>query len=167
LISQLPRIQPHLWVVSMKFKCMKKALFLIAILCLGILQLHSQSSFSLKLYAGSNASWGKSQTLSIDSKGHCFYALSEVKKGIIDSSRFSISAAQFTQLQDVIAKIQFFKLEKTYNAKSRDGTRLSVEVASGGKDEVVHWVNIHNKESDLLLQKLNEMLKSKNIRISY
>lgn len=146
---------------------MKNIFFLITILCFNVFQSYAQSAFSLKLYAGSNAPWGESQFVSIDTKGNCFYSLSEVNKGVKDSSSFKITSAQMTQLNDVITKIKFFKLNKTYNEKSRDGTRLSVEVISGGKNQTVHWVNFHNSESDQLLSKLNTILKTKNISISY
>lgn len=152
---------------NFKSKHMKNLFFLPLIFCLNISQSHSQTSFSLRLYAGSNASWGKSQFLSIDSKGNCFYSLTEVNKGVIDSSSFKISSAQLSKINETITKIKFFKLNKTYNEKSRDGTRLSVEVTSGGKTHTVHWINIHNSESDQMLSKLNAILKAKNISITY
>lgn len=146
---------------------MRKALFLFWSFVLISFQIQGQTTFSLKLYSGSNASWGQNQFLSIDYKGHCYYALSDVNKGIKDSSSFKISTSQLNKLNETITKIQFFKLNKTYNEQSRDGTRLSVEIISGGKDQVVHWVNFHNKDSDLLLTTINAILKSKNISISY
>lgn len=146
---------------------MKNIFFLLFILCSNVSQSKAQSTFLLKLYAGSNAPWGESQYLSIDTKGNCFYSMSELNKGLKDSSNFKITSAQMSQLNEVITKIKFFKLNKTYNEKSRDGTRLSVEIISGGKDQTVHWINFHNNESDLLLNKLNAILKSKNISISY
>lgn len=127
----------------------------------------AQTNFSMKLYAGSNASWGKSQYLSIDPQGHLRYDQGEVNKGIKDSLAFMLTTSQMAQLHDVINTIRFFSLDKTYNAQSLDGTRLSVEVSIAGKTHTVHWINIHTRESELLLDNLNLTLKSKGIVIHY
>ncbi len=146
---------------------MKKTLLLVSIICSTFIITSAQTNFSLKLYAGSNASWGNGQFLSIDSKGNCKYNLSEMNNGIKDSLSFVITKDQLNQLEEVTNKIQFFKLNPTYDAKMQDGTRLSIEISTSGKTKTVHWLNIHNNESDLFLDKLNTVLKNKGIIINY
>lgn len=146
---------------------MKPILFILCLLWAMAITASAQTNFSMKLYAGSNASWGKSQYLSIDPQGHLRYDQGEVNKGIKDSLAFMLTTSQMAQLHDVINTIRFFSLDKTYNAQSLDGTRLSVEVSIAGKTHTVHWINIHTRESELLLDNLNLTLKSKGIVIHY
>lgn len=146
---------------------MKKILLLISIMCSAFINASAQTNFSMRLYAGSNAPWGESQYVSIDSKGNGKYDLSEVNKGVKDSLSFTISRAEITQLDEVVSKIEFFKLNASYNSQSRDGVRLSVEISVSGKTHTVHWINIHTKETAILLDKLNSILKSKGINIHY
>jgi hypothetical protein len=146
---------------------MKKILVLLSMMCSTFIIASAQTNFSMKLYAGSNAPWGESQYVTIDSKGNGKYDLSEVNKGVKDSLSFTISAAQMKELDDVVNQIRFFKLNASYNSQSRDGTRLSVEISVSGKTHIVHWINIHTKETGLLLDKLNAILKSKGINIHY
>ncbi|HYM95455.1 MAG TPA: DUF6438 domain-containing protein [Chitinophagaceae bacterium] len=146
---------------------MKKILVIIIILSSTVSCASAQTNFSMKLYAGTNASWGGSQYITIDSKGKCSYTLSEVNKGVKDSLSFTISPEQLKQLNEVINRIQFFKLDASYNSQSRDGTRLSVEVSASGKTHTVHWINIHTSETTILLEELNSILKSKGINIHY
>ena len=146
---------------------MKKILFLLSILCSIFIGVSAQTNFSIKLYAGSNAPWGESQFLSIDAKSHVHYELSEVNKGVKDSSSFTITKSQMQDIEAVVNKIRFFSLNASYNSQSRDGTRLSVEVLQSGKSHSVSWINIQTNESTQLLDKLNSILKSRGINIHY
>jgi Domain of unknown function (DUF6438) len=146
---------------------MKKIFPLIGMLCLTWVYGSAQTHLSIKMYAGSNASWGTGQYVSIDPKGNVIYTLSEVNKGVKDSLSFTLTTAQMKQLEETVNRIRFFQLNATYNAQSRDGTRLSVEVTAAGNTHTVHWVNIHTSESALLLDSLNVVLRSKGISIHY
>ena len=146
---------------------MKKVLFFVGIYCMMFIYSHAQNSFSMKLYAGSNASWGQGQYVSIDEKGAGKYTLSDVGKGVIDSISFNLTKTQLVQLENAVNGIQFFKLNPTYNAKSRDGIRLSVKVSVSGKTNTVHWINTHPAETIQLLDKLNATLSDKGIIIHY
>jgi hypothetical protein len=136
-------------------------------MCSTFFSASAQTNFSMKLYAGTNAPWGESQYVTIDSKGNGKYDLSEVNKGVKDSLSFTITQQQLKQLNEVINKIQFFKLNATYNSQSRDGSRLSVEISASGKTHTVHWINIQTNETKLLLEELNLILKNKGINIHY
>jgi len=126
---------------------MKRILVIIHILCLLSICGSAQTNFSMKLYAGSNAPWGQSQNVTIDSKGNVKYELSEVNKGVKDSSSFSITRTQLSLLNQVVNQIQFFKLNEFYNKESRDGTRLSVEITDAGKTHRVHWICGRNRQT--------------------
>ena len=146
---------------------MKRLMVLVCCLFSIAFNVSAQTNFSMKLYAGSNAPWGESQYISIDSKGKGKYDLSELGKGIKDSLSFTISPFHIAQLRDVITKIQFFKLNTSYNAQSRDGTRLSVEISVSERTHTVNWINIHTQETSALLDRLNSILKSEGINIYY
>lgn len=146
---------------------MKKGLLFLSFMCSTFLISSAQTKFSMQLYAGTNASWGEGQYLSIDAKGNAKYDLSEVNKGVKDSLSFVVSPAQLNQLDEVVSRIQFFKLGASYNSQSRDGTRLSVEISNSGQTHTVNWINIHTNETALLVDKLNQILKDKGIIIHY
>lgn len=146
---------------------MKKISLLISIACSIFTNVSAQTNFSMKLYAGSNAPWGEGQYISIDSNGNGRYDLSDVNKGLKDSLSFTISPDQIKQLNNVMTRIQFLKLNASYNSQSRDGTRLSVEISVSGKNHAVSWINIHTTETAILLNELNSVLNSKGINIHY
>lgn len=146
---------------------MKRIFLLTSILFYTFNYATAQGNFSIKIYAGSNAPWGESQFVSIDPKGVVKYDRSDVNTGIKDSLTFTITKAQLAQLHDAVNQVRFFTLNTVYNARSRDGTRLTVEVVAGGRTHRVSWLNIHTRETALILSRLNAIFRGRGITIQY
>ena len=146
---------------------MKKSFLLFFILCMPFLYASAQKNISMELYAGSNASWGYNQHLFIDAKGNCRYILTEVNKGVKDSSSFKLTQSQLNELNAVVQRVSFFGLDGVYKTNAVDGDALYIKITSAGKSHEVSLTNKHIKEMDEILDKVNELLSLKKIKINY
>ena len=146
---------------------MKKLFALTLALCFPLLYCAAQSGFYMKVYAGSNASWGKNQLLVIDSKGNCSYKLTEVGKGAIDSSSFTLTAKEMKDLQDVLKQVDFFKLDEVYQKNAVDGMGILVQVKRSGNDRTVRVINKHIPQMETIVARLNTILDSRRITLKY
>src|SRR5207302_4931171 len=81
-----------------------------------------QSQVVVQINAGSRASWGTNQNLTIDKTGHCSFYLSEVRGAIKDSSSFTISASQLDSFLTKAAQVGFFNLNSRYDGGYADGS---------------------------------------------
>lgn len=136
-------------------------------LCAILIHASAQKNISMELYAGSNAPWGKNQSLTINANGECKYILTEVEKGVIDSSSFTISHAQLNELYNIVQESHFFKLDKIYNSGDVDGTGLYLKVELSGKSHEVRIINEQVKEVKLIIDKLNIIMDTYQVHINY
>ncbi|HRO43937.1 MAG TPA: hypothetical protein PL009_13960 [Flavipsychrobacter sp.] len=147
---------------------MKKTLLLVCVLCFLLPSTaFSQTDFSIRILAGARAPWGEVQLISIDGKGNGKHKLTNGRTGDIDSTSFSISKDELSKLREALNTVNFFNLNEGYNTQSVDGSAMSVSATMAGKSKEVTWFNVQNKETTILKDRLNGILKKKGITIRY
>jgi hypothetical protein len=117
--------------------------------------------------AGSRASYGSNQELTIDSKANCRYYLREVNGAAKDSSFFSISQQQLDSFFSKANEVGFFNLNNKYNGGSVDGAGIYISINSAGKKHNVQLNNTDQPAINELVTMLNRMLEPLRIRINY
>jgi len=127
----------------------------------------AQKNYFLQVYAGSNAPWGTTQSLLVEESGKTTYYLTEVGKGDLDTSSFTLTKAELNRLSETLKKMNYYKLSRNYNEESVDGLRLTVIAEKGSSKNAVTWENFRTKETKLLLDNVNAILKKRNIEITY
>lgn len=121
----------------------------------------------LFINAGSRASYGTNQELTIDAKGNCRYYLREVNGPLKDSSSFSISQQQLDSLMNKANQSGFFSLQENYDGGKTDGAGIYISIKRAGS---VRSVNLNNTDQPViheLVDMLNSMLQPRKIRINY
>lgn len=147
---------------------MKNLFILILLLSTSFSFCAAQSpDYFMVIYAGSNAPWGKNQSFTIDANGNCKYILTEVGKGAIDSNLFTITKTELQELSDQVKQSKFYTLKKGYNTNSVDGTSIYIKVTQSDKSKEVSVVNTHIPEVDALVDKLNTIISTQQIKIKY
>ncbi len=145
---------------------MKWTIFLLALLltCSATI---AQKNYFLQVYAGSNAPWGTSQSLLVEEGGKTTYYLTEVGKGDLDSSSFTLTKSELGKVNETLKKMNFYKLNAAYNEESVDGVALTVIAKKGQVENTVTWENIETKETKMLIDNVNAILKKRNIQLQY
>gem|GEM_PF-4530301 len=144
-----------------------KSTFLLLALILSCSLSMAQKNYFLQVYAGSNAPWGTTQSLLVEESGKTTYYLTEVGKGDLDTSSFTLTKAELNRLSETLKKMNYYKLSRNYNEESVDGLRLTVIAEKGSSKNAVTWENFRTKETKLLLDNVNAILKKRNIEITY
>ena len=117
--------------------------------------------------AGSRASYGSNQELTIDSKANCRYYLREVNGPAKDSSFFSISQQQLDSFFRKADQVGFFSLSNKYDGGLVDGAGIYISMNSSGKKHNVQLNNTDQPAINELVTMLNRMLEPRRIRINY
>jgi hypothetical protein len=143
----------------------KKLTFIILSCC--FFSIAGLSQPVLFINAGSRASHGTNQELTIDNKGNCKYYLREVNGPLKDSSTFNILPQQLDSLLRKADRSGFFTLDNKYNGKVVDGAGIYISLNSSGKK---HNVQVNNTDQPIineLVTLLNKILEPQKIRINY
>lgn len=142
-----------------------KIIFLVTACCCFSFAALSQAVVFIN--AGSRASWGTNQELTIDDKGQCTYYLREVNGPVKDSSFFHITAAQLDSFFSKAGQVNFFGLNSKYDVGALDGAGIYISLNSSGKKHSVQLRNTDVPAVNDLVTFLNELLAPHKIRIYY
>ncbi len=144
---------------------MIKYLFSILVLC--SLATASTAQLVVQIDAGSRASYGFIQSLSIDKNGKCQYVKYDVSTSAIkDSSSFSITPTQLSGFLNKAESSGFFSLNQEYH-KGVDGAGIFIALNKGGKKGSVDLKNTDLPAINSLIATLNTILESRKITIYY
>jgi hypothetical protein len=138
--------------------------------CFGIVFFFSLTAVTqpvVYINAGSRASYGNHQELTIDINGACRYYLREVNGRAKDSSFFSISKESLIGFLSFSEQSGFFSLKEKYESGAVDGSGIYISLNVSGKKHSVHLINTDEPVINRLTGKLNEILAAFQIRIYY
>jgi hypothetical protein len=121
----------------------------------------------LFINAGSRASRGNNQELTIDAAGNCKYRLREVNGPLKDSSSFRLSPMQLDSILQKADQAGFFNLDRKYTGNVVDGAGIYISINSRGKKHAVDVTNTDQPVINELIAMLNRMLEPQRIRINY
>jgi hypothetical protein len=143
----------------------KKLAFII--LACSFVSIAGSSQPVLFINAGSRASYGTNQELTIGSKGNCRYYLREVNGPLKDSSVFSISQQQLDSILNRADQLNFFNLDEKYDGGRTDGAGIYISINRSGRKHSVHMTNTDQPVIRELVTLLNSILTPQKIRINY
>lgn len=146
---------------------MRKLLLTLLLAVISLTYISAQKApIVIQFNAGSRAPDGTVQNLLIDAGGHCTYTEDEVSGLNVASSDFNISKAQVDSFLKKANDIGFFKLQAQIH-KGYDGSGIFVSMNYQGNKHHVDVTNTSVPEIDALVSMMNEILATKNIKISY
>lgn len=117
--------------------------------------------------AGSRASYGTYQELTIDANGRCSFYLRQINAATKDSAFFSITRQQLDSFFLKAEATGFFTLNNRYDEGARDGAGIYLSLNHSGKKHSVQLINTDVPAVNELIAWLNGILASRNIRIYY
>ena len=146
---------------------MRKLLLTLLLLSASLTYISAQKApIVIQFNAGSRAPEGTVQSLLIDAAGHCTYSVDDVTGASLSQTDFSIKQAQVDSLLKKAYDLGFFKLQEQYR-KGYDGSGIFVSMNYAGQKHHVDVTNTSVPEINTLVNVLNTMIASKNIKINY
>ena len=132
-----------------------------------LISLTSQSQPVLFINAGSRASYGTNQELTIDAKANCRYYLREVNGPLKDSSSFTIPRQLLDSILNKANQLNFFNLNEKYDGGRTDGAGIYISVNRNGRKHSVSLTNTDQPVINELVALINSILEPRKIRINY
>lgn len=129
------------------------------------LSIHAQPVVYIN--AGSRASYGNYQDLTIYADGTCVYSLRETNGERKDSSSFTISRSQLDSFFLKADQTGFFNLNARYDGGLADGSGILISLNNSGRKHSVHVINTDVPAINELINWFNTLLVEHRIRIYY
>ena len=129
--------------------------------------LDSNAQPVIYINAGSRASYGNYQDLTIYADGSCFYSLRETNGERKDSSSFQNSKSQLDSFFLKAEQTGFFNLNARYDGGLADGAGILISLNNGGRKHSVHLINTDVPAINELINWFNTLLDVHQLRIYY